>query len=138
MGHLRVLVVEDDVLLALNASDIISDAGHEVVGVAQDKVGAVLLAKQRTPNLAFVDLHLKDGFTGPEVGIALTMDHKIPVLFVTGHVHLAPLSHSGVIGALAKPYSPRQLTEALSFIATHSVHEWTLAPPHLWLRHAIG
>lgn len=135
MGHLRVLIVEDEVLLALNAADIIKDAGHAVVGTAQEKASAFELAAGMSPNLALVDLNLQDGLTGPEIGVTLATRHQIPVLFVTGHVALAPLSYPGIIGVISKPYSAERLTDALSFIATHTAMEWESAPRSLWTSH---
>jgi len=133
VGHFRVLLVEDETLIALYARDIIEDEGHEVVGVAQEARVAMELAAERKPNLALVDIDLKDGATGPSIGLELLRRHQIPVLFVTGSIASVPFAHPGVIGALAKPYSPQRLANALQYLSSHQPWEWTFAPAGLWV-----
>ena len=62
----RVLVVEDEILVAMEIENIVEDMGHRPIGVAQDSKRARELAKDA--ELAFVDLNLVDGPTGIELG----------------------------------------------------------------------
>lgn len=61
---MRILIVEDDALIALAIEDILTDAGHTVVGLAPSKTQASRLAQQTHPDLALIDLRLADGMTG--------------------------------------------------------------------------
>ena len=61
---MRILIVEDDALIALSIEDILTEAGHTVVGLAPSKMQAARLARQAHPDLALIDLRLADGMTG--------------------------------------------------------------------------
>lgn len=113
MPGLQVLVVEDEVVLALHAQCILEDEGHCVIGIAPDRRDAFRLAAMTRPDVALVDLNLRDGLTGPEIGTRFARDLNIPVLFVTADIERAPLDAPGVLGVLQKPYSPRDLAEVL-------------------------
>ena len=60
---LRVLIVEDEVMLAMAMEDVLADAGHVVVGTAASKKDAIAVADATSPDLVFVDVHLLDGPT---------------------------------------------------------------------------
>jgi DNA-binding response OmpR family regulator len=114
---MRVLIVEDETLLTMLAEDVVESCGYAVVGSAATYPNAMALAAEHKPDAALVDLNLLDGFTRPEIGIALAERFGIKVLFVTANVEGAPVGHSGVIGVLGKPYSPRELGIRLNELA---------------------
>ena len=64
---LRVLIVEDEVMLAMAMEDLVADAGHVVVGTVASKKDAIAVADATCPDLVFVDVHLLDGPTGLEI-----------------------------------------------------------------------
>lgn len=64
---MRILIVEDDALIALSIEDILTDAGHTVVGLAPSRTQASRLAQQTHPDLALIDLRLADGTTGMDL-----------------------------------------------------------------------
>jgi len=114
---MRVLIVEDETLVAMLAEDVVESCGYAVIGTAATYYDAMALVARHEPDVALVDLNLRDGFTGPEIGIALADRFGIKVLFVTANVERAPLGHSGIVGALEKPYSPRELRIRLNELA---------------------
>ena len=57
----RVLIVEDELLIALDLQDTLEDDGHEVVGIARDM--ATALSHAQDASVALVDLNLTDGRT---------------------------------------------------------------------------
>jgi two-component system, response regulator PdtaR len=61
----RILIVEDEFIVALNLRQIMSNMGFEVIGIAPDAATAERLA-QAKPDIALVDLNLRDGHTGPQ------------------------------------------------------------------------
>ena len=68
---LRVLVVEDEALVALNLVCLLEDLGHFVVGPVASSTQALALAGENPVDVAFVDLNLADGQTGASVALAL-------------------------------------------------------------------
>ncbi|MES1179628.1 MAG: response regulator, partial [Hyphomicrobium sp.] len=64
---MNILITEDEPILADELEAIVTDLGHRVVGVAGSSRRALKLAKSAECDLVFVDVHLGDGATGPEV-----------------------------------------------------------------------
>jgi AmiR/NasT family two-component response regulator len=108
---LRVLVVEDDILVALDAAEILQAAGYNVIGVADDAAEALRVHAVRPPDLALIDLHLVGGNSGEAVAIGLH-ERGIACLFVTGGEpeHAA---EAYALGCVAKPFNTETLVEAV-------------------------
>lgn len=78
---MKILIVEDEALLAMELESEVEDAGHEIVGIAADSKEAIELANKALPQFAFVDIQLLDGPTGIEVGRYLSSSSIPYVLF---------------------------------------------------------
>ena len=61
---MRVLIVEDEALIAMALADSLEDAGHEVVGPAATMAEALALCEGAPPELAVLDINLRDGSNG--------------------------------------------------------------------------
>lgn len=113
---MRILIVEDEVIVAFSIDDALTSAGQTVVGIARDEVTALRLADQCHPDLALVDLSLAHGGSGAAVAQALRERHGIPAIFVSGF----PIdcrkvsSHIGAIGCLSKPFEDDDLVESIA------------------------
>ncbi|MBB3017513.1 CheY-like chemotaxis protein [Microvirga lupini] len=113
---LRILVVEDEILIALELESLLQDLGHDVVGIAASSEDALSLARDLKPDLAFVDIHLSDGPTGVDVARHLGNEHQVTVLFMTANAKRIPEDFAGAWGVIAKPYTERGVREALSYV----------------------
>lgn len=113
---LRVLVVEDEALIAIELEYLLEDLGHVIVGVASCSADAIALGRTTTPDVALVDIHLIDGPTGVEVARALSADPRVTVLFMTANSKRIPPDFAGAIGVIAKPYSERAVEGALAYV----------------------
>lgn len=110
--RLRILIVEDEALVALEMEGILSDAGYEVVGIADDRESALRAAGRGEPDLALVDIRLANGSSGLDV--AADLDHNgVCCLFVTGNCP-AERGREHSFGCLHKPFTERVLVEAVS------------------------
>lgn len=114
--RLRVLLVEDEVLLQLQLELFLEDAGHAVSGTAACSQEARDLARRARPDLALVDIQLRDGPMGLELGQTLAGE-GIPVVFMTASTHRIPADFAGALGVIAKPYTGDGVAEALAFLA---------------------
>ena len=114
---MEVLIVEDEVLLAVELEHVVEEAGHHVVGHAMESVEAVTLAGRHRPDLALVDVHLQDGPTGVEAARALTTDCGAVVLFMTANKQRLPADFAGACGVISKPYSEHGVRRALEFVS---------------------
>lgn len=111
---LRILVIEDDILVALDVAETLQAAGHNVIGIADDVAEALQIDAVRPPDLALVDLHLVRGQHGPEVAASL-QERGIHCLFVSGSVP-EPEAEKYALGCLQKPFNPRALVEAIRVV----------------------
>ena len=117
MTFLRILVVEDEALIALELGWLLGDLGHEVVGTAVGAPEAIALGRATRPDVALVDIHLMDGPTGIDVARALSADPRIAVVFMTANEKRIPDDFAGALGVIAKPYSERSVAGVLAYVA---------------------
>ncbi len=122
----RVLIVEDEVLIALDMEAMIEDLGHEPVGIAPDSEEALKLADREEPHVALVDLHLRDGLTGPQIGRLLSQ-RGITVVFVTANPRLLGSGIPGTVGVVPKPTDDKAIGAAIAYAM--SVRQGEPAPP---------
>lgn len=113
---MKVLIVEDEMLVALNMAAILEDAGHEAVGIATDSASAFDLAAC-APEVAFVDVNLSDGPTGPFVGERLARQWGLRVLFITANPRQLGDGVPGTLGVISKPADDDDLLAALDYAA---------------------
>lgn len=113
---LRILIVEDEILIAMELESLLQDAGHDVVGVAVSSAQALKLGRDLKPDLAFVDIHLADGPTGVDVARQLICQFDVMVLFMTANAKRIPEDFAGAHGVIAKPYTERSVREALAYV----------------------
>ena len=79
----RVLIIEDEPLIALDIEGLVTDIGHEVVGVAATHKEALALARDKRPELILADIQLADGSSGIEAVNEILMELNVPVIFIT-------------------------------------------------------
>ena len=108
----RILVVEDEALVAMLVEDALLDAGATVMGPVATVAEALALLAKDPPDVAVLDLNLA-GETSTPVADALAA-RGIPFVVATGYgADGLPPGHAAV-PVLAKPYDPDDLTTALS------------------------
>lgn len=116
MEPLKILIVEDEALLAMELEDIVHEAGHTVVGSAmsfRDAKG-ILLAEE--PDVALVDINLSDGPTGIDVARYIGEHCRSTVVFLTANPKRIPRDFAGALGVIAKPYTVNGLMAALQYL----------------------
>lgn len=112
MSALRVLIVEDEALVAMEIEAILDHAGHQPIAQADDVASAVAAAEAQKPDLALVDMQLAQGASGLEVAAELK-ERGVPVLFATGNCPREVGRGLG-LGCLHKPLTEWSLTASLS------------------------
>lgn len=115
-GKLRVLIVEDEFLIAMELESCLTLLGQEVIGIAAESGEALEIARSASPDLALVDLHLRDGCTGPQIAADLVNRHRVLVVFSTGTPHHIPSDYAGALAAITKPWSPEAVEHVVRFV----------------------
>jgi DNA-binding response OmpR family regulator len=122
---LSVLIVEDEMLLALDLEDILIEAGYRVVGNAVDMHQAIAMCERQGDGIdvAIMDIHLARGTNGVETAKVLRQRWDIPSLFVSGNIDekMQALSLEWKpVGFVGKPFSQREVLKALSGVAART------------------
>jgi CheY-like chemotaxis protein/DNA-directed RNA polymerase specialized sigma24 family protein len=116
----RVLIIEDEPVIAMDIAGIVESLGHEVIGVAARQAEAVELARKHHPGLVLADVQLQDGDSGIVAVQEIMRSMDAPVIFVTGFPERL-LTGDRVEPAfiITKPFDPETLkvaiVQALSF-----------------------
>ena len=106
----RILIVEDEPLVAFDNEYMLGDAGYEVVGTVDSLAEAAKLIDGEKIDLVLTDISLRGDGDGMDVARAAGAK-GVPVLFVTGNCPME--AHNLAVGCLTKPYSEKSLKAAL-------------------------
>jgi CheY-like chemotaxis protein len=109
---MKILIVEDEFMVAMTIKALITRLGHEVVGIADDVVSAATLAQNTGPELAFVDIQLARGTSGIDAAAELRK-HGVLCIFLTGNPPNGDKADLA-LGCLPKPFSDRALSGTLA------------------------
>ncbi|MEL7213863.1 MAG: response regulator [Pseudomonadota bacterium] len=115
-ASLRISIVEDNAIIALDLSGQMEDLQHEIVGIATTADKAISIAEAMQPDLAIVDLQLADGSRGQDAAIYLRTELGIPSILLSGSLHLlTDDEHLSIepLAMLPKPMQPHELENAI-------------------------
>ena len=79
----RVMIIEDEPIIAMDIETIVRDLGHEVTGVAVTRDEAVALAMEDRPGLVLADIQLADDSSGIDAVKDILARFQVPVIFIT-------------------------------------------------------
>lgn len=125
----QILIVEDEMLVAMEMEAILHEVGHEPVGIAPDLCSAEEYFDLPL-DLALVDLNLRDGLTGPEIGKRLG-SRGVTVLFITANPRLLGDGIAGTVGVITKPTDRETLEAAVDYALGIRVGREVAPPPSL-------
>ncbi|MGO7688488.1 response regulator [Rhizobium ruizarguesonis] len=102
----KILILEDDMLIASDLKDILMTLGYEISGIADSFETVQQFAAFST--IALVDVNLRDGAS----------DFGVAVVMVTGSPELIETDLSKVIGLISKPAHPNLIRDVLEYLRT--------------------
>jgi two-component system, response regulator PdtaR len=109
----RILIIEDDLLIASQIETTLVDAGFEIIGVTGSGEEALELAKARVPTLAIVDIRLAGDRNGVETAIELFRLHGVRCIFASAYSDQEARRRAkpaAPLGWLEKPYTMASLS----------------------------
>lgn len=124
----KVLIVEDDFMIADMTEEMLIDHGYTVCGIARTVDEALSLARQHEPNLMVLDLRLANGGLGTEVVAQLGSIDSVGILYATGNKSQIVLSADDGHACIEKPFSCADLIEGLAIVA-NIVAQKSVRPP---------
>ena len=109
----KILIVEDEILVALQLEDVLTDAGHAVLGVVPDRCGLSRISEP--PQVALVDVNLRDGRSGPSIAHELADTFGTRIVYVTANPDQIGIPASTAVGYVGKPFCGPAILEAVNF-----------------------
>ncbi|MCX6878199.1 MAG: response regulator [Verrucomicrobia bacterium] len=85
MKSRRLLIVEDEIILAMNLRTRLTDMGYSVVSIASTGTAAITAAEQHQPDLILMDIRLYGGMDGIAAALEIRRHHDIPVIFMSAY-----------------------------------------------------
>lgn len=126
MTQLRILVAEDDVLVAEDLREALEEMGHDVVAVVHRGEDVTRTARDKAVDLALLDIKMPGMLDGIDVGRRLRRELEIPVIFVTAYADDVTVRRAGAsdpFGYLVKPVDPRALHTTIEIAAQRHARE---------------
>ena len=116
---LRVMIVEDEPITAIDEHEIISGFGYEVTGIYFSAAVALEKIDQDKPDLVVMDIMLSGPTNGLEAAAQIRQHYNLPIIFVSAITNtLGELKSEDQKGIyfVQKPYTERSLSKAINFI----------------------
>jgi DNA-binding NarL/FixJ family response regulator len=126
----RILIVEDQAIIAQGLSRGLRALGHEIVGVAHNGRDGVRAAAELNPELVLTDIGLGDGIDGIEMASAIHECKTIPVIFMTAFADAEMLERAmktSPYGYILKPFEIRQVEATIRVALCRRVEEMKAA-----------
>ncbi len=132
----RILIVEDERLIAADIEGHLLDLGYRVAGIATNAEDALRAAREHAPDLVLMDINLRGSVDGTEVARQIRERQELPIVFVTSHADPATLERaclSAPYGFLVKPFEGRDLAATIETSLYRHREDQKLQQMERWL-----
>jgi len=126
----KLLLVEDERLIALDIKRRLQQLGYEVAAIAHHAEAALAAIAEHHPDLILMDIHLQGNVDGVAIAEQARSQHNIPVIFLTAHADEATLRQAKAtqpFGYLVKPVETHDLSTAIEIALTRHQAEQSIA-----------
>lgn len=126
-GHFtRILIVEDEAIVAFDFQQRLKRLGYAIAGLAQDGREAIEMVRASKPDLVLMDINLGGGMNGIEAAMAIRQTQDLPIIYVTANSDddtVKRAVRSGPFGYVLKPFEDRELETAIRMgLAKHGMY----------------
>lgn len=135
MSAERILIVEDEAIVALDLCNQLEDLGYQVVGTADCSERALQLATDHQPDLVLMDVMLKGALDGIEIAKAIQRMRDTPVIFLTSFSNTETVkraAQAGPYGYLSKPFQLSELAAGIEVALYKARMERQLRESERW------
>jgi PAS domain S-box-containing protein len=136
MSQTKVLIVEDEGIVALDLRRMLLQAGYGVTGTATTGADAIRLAAQQPPDVVLMDIGLRGELDGIEAAQSIRAQHDVPIIFVTANSDPATLDRAKItdpFGYIVKPFEERDVRVRLEMALYKYQTEKALRESRAWL-----
>jgi DNA-binding response OmpR family regulator len=114
-GVLKVLIAEDDLMIADMIEASLMEAGYQVTGIARTVAEGVALGHQNRPDLAVIDMRLANEELGTDIAAQLLGGPRVGILYASGNINQV-IRLADRDACIAKPYRTNDLLQALRIV----------------------
>lgn len=122
MNKIKILIIEDELIIAKDISVILEEEGYETrIGVTSVQQALKLLQEEEF-NLALIDINLQLNTDGVDIGLFLLQKDTIPYIYITSHsdtLTLDRIKDSRPHGIIIKPYKPVDIKSAIAVVLSN-------------------
>ena len=118
----RLILVEDESIVALNLRDNLSRLGYEICGIAASGEDALRKIEQQKPDLVLMDIHIDGELDGIETAAKIPPELHIPVIYLSAFSEETTLARARLTspgGYLLKPFSGRKIHASIQMALAH-------------------
>ena len=137
MSQTKILIVEDEAIVAADLAVKLEKLGYGVAGVATQGGEAVEMALNSRPHLVLMDIQLEGGLDGIQAAEVVRGQYDVPVIYLTAHSDpgtLARAKLTGPSGYILKPFEERDLATQIELALYKHQAERKLREQREWLR----
>jgi len=116
VNNRKILIVEDELIIAKSLARQLKQLGYEVVGIASNGEQALELVEATSPDLIFMDVVIAGDMDGIETAKRIQRNRNLPIIYVTAYgdeYTLRRIQESGNGEYILKPYQKQEIEEAI-------------------------
>lgn len=113
---IKILIVEDEMIIGANISLQLTNLGYEVSGIIPRGEEALIHIQQNKPDIILLDIHLKGKLDGIETAKLMQKDHRIPIIYLTANddeAHFLRAKETNPSAFISKPFKKLDLQHAI-------------------------
>ncbi len=125
MTKLKILIVEDEALIAKDIEFSLMQLEYSIIGIAYDSTTALDMIHNRNPDLVLLDIELNSELSGIDIAKILNKKYKIPFIYLTSYADPCTIDFVKTtlpFGYILKPFSERELYSAIE-LASYRLQE---------------
>ncbi len=128
MGKIKILIVEDELVIAEDLKDILEELGYVVCGIAISAREALILIEEQSPDLALLDIQIKGGKDGIELAAEINEQYHLPFIMLTSYSDMQTLNRAKEVypyGYLVKPFNEKDILVCIEVAMANFAKEQT-------------
>jgi two-component system response regulator LytT len=129
MSKIKILIIEDELIIAENMKEMLHELDYEVIGIASDTEEAYKILREKIPDIALIDIKLQHGEDGIELANSIKEEHDIPVVFISSFSDKETIERAKFVkpgGYIVKPFEKSDLYSSIE-IALFNYSEMTFS-----------
>ena len=115
----RIIIVEDEALIADHLALLLEEMGHEVLAVVDNSDDLFRELESKNPDVVLLDIQIQGALDGVDISHVLNQKYQLPFIFISSNSDdrtLSRVKHSSPAGFITKPFKPEQLKTVLTLL----------------------